>query len=148
MGYVSNLVVTSFLVLIPVLSSNPTEIIVNDVPPVVRKAELAPTMPKVRRLPPEPTPELLALINSKAEQYNVSSDTMLKVISCESGFNERALGDAGYSRGLVQIHSKYHPTVTDAQAYDPEFAITFLAEKLSQGKGGLWTCWRNLAKSG
>jgi hypothetical protein len=67
---------------------------------------------------------------------------MHTVINCESSYNPRALGDNGYSRGLVQIHSYYHPTVTDEMAYDPDFAIEFLAEKLQQGKGHLWTCYR------
>lgn len=147
MGYVQNLIVTVSLVLVPVFSANPTEIIVNQSSPV---ATSTPTersiMRQVKR--PEPSATQIALINEKADEYNVSAEVMTKVIACESGFNERALGDAGYSRGLVQIHSKYHPTVTDAQAYDAEFAVEFLAKKLSEGKGSLWTCYRLLAKSG
>ena len=145
MGYVQNLIVTVSLIVIPVFNASPTEIIVNDVPPAPRKVELAPKMPQVQFKTPEPTPELLSLINSKAEQYNVSAEIMIKVIACESGFNERALGDAGYSRGLVQIHSTYHPTITDAQAYDAEFAVEFLAKSLAEGRGSMWTCWRLLA---
>lgn len=30
----------------------------------------------------------------------------------------------------------------DEMAYDPDFAIEFLAEKLSQKKGHLWSCYR------
>lgn len=67
---------------------------------------------------------------------------MRTVIKCESNFNPNAVGDSGYSRGLVQIHSRYWPEITDEMAFDPEFAITFLAEKLSEGKGRLWTCYR------
>jgi soluble lytic murein transglycosylase-like protein len=104
-------------------------------------------MPQVAFKVPEPTETQVALIKEKAEQYNVSAILMTKIISCESGFNERALGDSGYSRGLVQIHSKYHPTITDEQAYDAEFAVTFLAEKLSEGDGHLWTCFRILSGS-
>lgn len=147
MGYVQNLIVTVSLVLVPVFSANPTEIIVNQSSPVATSTpvELA-VVRQVKR--PEPSATQIALINAKADQFNVSAEVMTKVIACESGFNERALGDYGYSRGLVQIHSKYHPDVTDEQAYDAEFAVEFLAQKLSEGKGSLWTCYRLLAKSG
>jgi hypothetical protein len=106
-----------------------------------------PVVRQVKRIyvAPTPTPQQIELINKIADEYNVSAEVMTKVIACESGFNERALGDGGYSRGLVQIHKKYHPNVTDEMAYDPEFAITFLAEKLSQNDGHLWTCYRQLA---
>lgn len=69
---------------------------------------------------------------------------MHKIVSCESSYRVFALGDAGYSRGLVQVHAKYWPDITDEMAYDPEFAIRFLAEKLSTGQGRLWTCHRML----
>ena len=147
MGYVQNLIVTVSLIVIPVFSANPTEIIVNQSSPVATSTPVERAVVRqVKR--PEPSATLIALINEKADQFNVSAEIMTKVIACESGFNERALGDAGYSRGLVQIHSKYHPTVTDAQAYDAEFAVEFLAKSLADGKGSMWTCWRLLAKSG
>lgn len=94
-----------------------------------------------------PTELQLSIINRKAIQYNVSTSTITDVIACESSFNETARGDGGYSRGLVQIHAKFHPQVTYEQAIDPEFAIDFLAEKLSKGQGYLWTCYRNLFAS-
>ena len=106
------------------------------------------TMPQVAFKVPEPTETQIALIKEKADQYNVSATLMTKIIACESGFNENALGDNGQSRGLVQIHKPSHPTITDEQAYDAEFAVEFLAEKLSEGQGSLWTCYRILAKSG
>lgn len=103
--------------------------------------KLSPKLPVVKR---KPTEAQIALINQKALQYGVSTTTLTKVISCESSFVETAMGDGGYSRGLVQIHAKYHPDVTYAQATDPEFAIDFLARNLSEGRGSMWTCYRNL----
>lgn len=82
-------------------------------------------------------------VKTVAEKYGVSEDVMTKVIQCESQFNKKALGDGGKSRGLVQIHSDYHP-VPDEEAYDPAYAIRFLAEHLKEGRGHLWTCYRNL----
>ena len=80
-------------------------------------------------------------IDEVAEQYNVNPQVMHKVIKCESSYNPNALGDGGKSRGLVQIHSDYHD-VSDEDAYNPQYAIEFLARMLSQGKGNLWTCYR------
>ena len=82
-------------------------------------------------------------IETQAEQYGVSADIMKKVIKCESGYNPHALEDGGKSRGLSQIHSDYH-SVTDEQAYDPAYAIEFLAKHLAQGKGYLWSCFRSI----
>ena len=87
---------------------------------------------------------LTTLINKYAEIYQVSTSTIHKVINCESGYNPRALGDNDQSRGLVQINRPSHPDISDAEAFDPEFSISFLAEKLSSDQGYLWTCHRQL----
>lgn len=67
---------------------------------------------------------------------------MRTVIGCESHFNPNAVGDHGLSRGLVQIYGPAWPEITDQEALDPEFSTRFLAEKLSEGQGNLWTCYR------
>ena len=84
-------------------------------------------------------------IQSVAEEYEVSEEVMNTVIRCESQYNPKALGDGGKSRGLVQIHSGYHD-VSDEDAYDPAYAIRFLAQHLKDGNGHLWTCYRKLVK--
>lgn len=94
--------------------------------------------PKVVHKPPT------ELIEKYATKYNVSSETITKIIACESGYNPLAVGDGGNSFGLVQIHHPSHPNITKEQAYNPDFAISFLAENLSKGKARLWTCSRIL----
>jgi hypothetical protein len=79
-------------------------------------------------------------IQTVADEYGVSAEVMNTVINCESQYNKKALGDHGHSRGLVQIHNEYHD-VTDAEAYDPAFAIDFLAKHLKAGQGHLWSCY-------
>lgn len=83
-------------------------------------------------------------INYKATEQGVSPAVVKKVIACESEYNPNALGDSGHSRGLVQIHDKYHPEVSDEEAYDPAFAVGFLVQKLKEGQGKQWTCYRAL----
>jgi hypothetical protein len=137
MGYIMNLVVAVSLLVLPVSSTtSPT-------PPTI-----APERPIMRQVESKsPTPSQIALIKSKSVEYGVSESLMTKIISCESGFNEYALGDFGQSRGLVQIHKPSHPTITDEQAYNAEFSVDFLADNLSQGKGEMWTCFRILSGS-
>lgn len=94
--------------------------------------------------PPLSREEMEAFAEQQAHEMGVSSAVVKAVISCESGWNPEARGDGGYSRGLVQIHSQYHPDVTDEMADDPRYAITFLVEHLAAGQGNLWTCYRML----
>jgi hypothetical protein len=100
-------------------------------------------------------------VKAKAEEYGVSSRVMLAVVECESKFvpdiqsrhrytpknvpKGYAVGDREQSYGLVQIHLPAHPTITKEQATDPKFAVEFLAKNLKQGRGGMWTCYKDLA---
>jgi len=83
-------------------------------------------------------------INYKATEQGVNPAVVKKVIACESEYNPNALGDEGHSRGLVQIHNKYHPEVSDEEAYDPAFAVGFLVQKLKEGQGKQWSCFRSM----
>lgn len=100
-------------------------------------AATAPTIE--RKVVPLTIPEKIV---KYADEYNVSADIISKVISCESQFNPNAVGDNGHSRGLVQIYDAYHPDVTHEQAFNEDFAIEFLAKKLANNQGYLWTCYR------
>lgn len=86
--------------------------------------------------------ELKELTYQIADKYSVSRETMETVVECESNYVVDAIGDNGYSHGLVQINLPSHPSVTIEQAQDPIYALTFLAENLQQNKGYLWTCYR------
>lgn len=84
------------------------------------------------------------IIDRYSIKYSVESKLLADVIECESSFNRYALGDEGHSRGLAQIHDMYHPEVSDEEAYDPDFAVAFLARYISEGKGSQWTCYRQI----
>lgn len=87
-------------------------------------------------------PTIDELIVQKASEYQVSEALMREIIHCESSGNPNAIGDNGQSFGLVQIHLPSWPDISEEQALNPDFATTFLAEKLSKGQGYLWTCHR------
>lgn len=94
------------------------------------------------------------LIDHNAEKYGVSAVLMRSIMSCENrdrdtnlqSYHPDPTGPNGRedSWGLVQIHLPSWPDITREQATDPEFAIDFLAKKLSENKGYLWTCYRTL----
>lgn len=84
------------------------------------------------------------IIEEKATKYNVSASVMTNVIFCESSNNPKAIGDHGKSFGLSQIHSPSHPNVTREQAFNPEFAIEFMAKEMSSGNAWKWSCYKKL----
>lgn len=103
---------------------------------------------------PAPEETIQDKIERYAKIYSVSPDLMRHIISRESRYKVDAVGDTNYtcprtgkiapSRGLVQINECWWPEEVK-QAYNPDFAIEFLAKKLSEGKCNLWsTCPRNL----
>ena len=79
-----------------------------------------------------------------ASYYGVSEKTLLNVIKCESGFNPNArhTDEKEDSVGLVQINLKAHDIEIE-QAKDIEFSLDFLARNIKDGKGYMWTCFRN-----
>lgn len=79
---------------------------------------------------------------------------MKKIVACETGhkYNDPAIqsnvivdGVREESYGYAQIHLPSWTTkeiVTYEQAIDPDFAMNFLAEKMSQGLSRLWSCYK------
>lgn len=104
----------------------------------IRSAIATAPAPTLDELPIE---ELIAHF---ATQYNVSSSTMTKIIACESSFRPNIINSTSreYSVGLVQINLKAHTKITEEQAKNPVFAVEFLAENLSKGKGRMWSCYK------
>lgn len=88
---------------------------------------------------PETIPEKITYYS---ELYNVSEVQMTRIIKCESSFRPSATNITKWesSYGLVQINLKAHKNITIEQATDPDFAINFLAENLSQGRSYMWSC--------
>lgn len=64
--------------------------------------------------------------------YRIPDNWLAKMVSLESNNDPCALGWIDHrDRGLLQISSFYHSEVTDAQAFDPAFAIPWGARNLS-----------------
>lgn len=72
----------------------------------------------------------------KAHEYGISWTKLNNLITYESQWNPNATN--GRDRGLVQINSFYHPTITDEQAYDPYWAIDWAANEIKDGREHQW----------
>lgn len=81
------------------------------------------------------------IIQQDADKYGVKASLLTRIIDCESKGDPHAIGDNGTSYGLVQIHLPDHPGITKKQAFDPEFAVNYLAEQVSKGNGHMWSCY-------
>lgn len=82
------------------------------------------------------------MANQISAAYAVPSSTVKSIIKCESSWNTDAHHATKWenSYGLVQINLKAHPTITRAEATDPTYAISYLADNLKEGNGDMWTC--------
>ena len=65
------------------------------------------------------------------------------VMWCESRQDPDAVGDAGQSHGLFQIHLGYNPEVSVEQARDPKRAIAWSVPRLLETPEW-WSCFRRL----
>jgi hypothetical protein len=87
-------------------------------------------------------------IRRVCKQEIVDPDLAVRVAKCESSLNPKAVNinaPDSIDRGIFQINSKYHPEVTEAQAFDPEFSTQFFCRAFKAGNLSWWnaskTCW-------
>lgn len=91
--------------------------------------------------PSKETIEEMIMRIAKEEGYKAPLFA-ISVAKCESKLDPQAIGDSGKSRGLWQIHKPSHPTITDEQAFDPEWSTHWAMGKFAKGQARLWTCAR------
>jgi len=73
----------------------------------------------------------------KGFQY---ADYLVDLAFCESRLDPLAIGDQGNSRGLFQIHKKFHPEVSTLQAFNIEESTAWTIDMINAGKQGQWSC--------
>lgn len=94
------------------------------------------------------TKEIENTIRTIAKVECVDAELAVAVAKCESGLNPAAVNtntDGSRDRGLYQINEKYHPEVTDAQAFDIIFSTQFFCKAFKAGHISWWDaskkCW-------
>lgn len=103
------------------------------------------TLPNVAEAAPHTEIDLHTLASTTAEAYGINPVTFAKVVSCESNWDPDAVGDQGTSFGLVQIHLPAHPDISESEADDPDFALSFMAREWLAGDQDAWSCYREIA---
>jgi len=81
-----------------------------------------------------------------AKEEQVDPDLALRVAKCESNFDTKAINinsDGSRDRGLFQINDKFHPEVSDEQAFDPIFSTRFFCKAFKNGHLDWWNATRN-----
>lgn len=104
--------------------------------------------------------DILGYIRKYAPALHVRERSMLKTLECEAHANADGTWDFTAQSDIVtkgvredswggaQIHLPAHPSVSKAQAQDPDFAVRFMAEAFAADRASMWTCWRSLRASG
>src|SRR3990167_9047489 len=91
------------------------------------------------------TLEMWSYAHSVAVINHLPPDKFLKVIICESGGNNEAIGDKGLARGVMQ----YHKPTFDADAkkfgvvadyYNAKDQIALAAKAMADGDTKKWVC--------
>jgi len=106
--------------------------------PISTKKKILPSSKKAERAfagvkERKPPKEYADVIITSSKKSKVDSSLVAAILIQESGYNSKAVNDGGASgvdRGIAQINSKAHPEVSDEQAYDPDWAIAWLARQL------------------
>ena len=81
------------------------------------------------------------IIRYIAKQKGVDEDLAVRVAKAESGLSPTAINtntDGSKDRGLYQINDKYHPEVTDEQAYDIVLSTRFFCDAVLAGNLSWW----------
>lgn len=97
------------------------------------------------------------IVQVKAVEYGVPAPLLEKMITCESQWQTTVQSRHIYPRdipkvgikkgtrersfGIAQLNLDWNPNITYEQATDPMFSIDFMAKKVSEGKGYLWSCF-------
>lgn len=89
-----------------------------------------------------------AIIRKVAAQEKVDPDLAVRVAKCESKLNEKAVHTnpkGSRDRGLFQINDKYHPDVSDEEAFNPILSAEFFCKAFKAGHLNWWNatkkCW-------
>jgi hypothetical protein len=89
-----------------------------------------------------------SLIRRIAKEEGVDPDLAVNVAKCESALNEKAVNtnkEGSKDRGLFQINDKYHPEITDVEAFNAEAATRFFCKAVKAGNISWWDaskkCW-------
>lgn len=111
--------------------------------------DVVPTPPAIAH-----APTLYDIAKHIAAEYDVNFDHMWATINCEdpsldpkqqSTFPDpKGPNGREDSWGLTQINLPSHPNITKAEAEDPVFSFTLMAQNFADGHPTVYHCFKNL----
>jgi hypothetical protein len=89
------------------------------------------------------------IIRWVAKEEGVDPELAVRVARCENPkLDPKAVNinkDGSRDRGLFQINDKWHPQVSDEQAFDPVFSTCYFCKAVKEGNLNWWNrtrrCW-------
>lgn len=79
------------------------------------------------------------MANQVALQYGVPRETLINLVSSENPtWNPQLVSYTG-DYGLGAINLRWHPEVTEEQAFDPIFGLSFAAKEIKKDGGSSYT---------
>lgn len=78
-----------------------------------------------------PPDELKNAVMTASQKYKIPPDLLYTMAHKEAGFKNIPEHIGGHGRGYFQIDDRYHPDVSNDQAYDPMFAADWAAKNLA-----------------
>lgn len=89
-----------------------------------------------------------SLIRKVAKEQGIDPELAVRVAKCESNFDHKAVNintDGSRDRGLFQWNSKWHPEVSDEQAFNPITATQLFCKAFKENHLDWWNatrkCW-------
>jgi len=89
---------------------------------------------------------IAAIIRSVAATEEVDPDLAVKVAKCESNLSPTAVNmnrDGSQDRGLFQINDKFHPEVSNQEAFDIVLSTRFFCKAFKAGNLSWWNCTKD-----
>ena len=75
-----------------------------------------------------------------AEKYGLNEKRFLKLIYCESTFDENAIGDNGKAFGLLQFHKPTFNQYCEGDYYNMNDQLNCAAKMIKNGLSYKWSC--------
>lgn len=100
-----------------------------------------------------------AIVEHYANEFGVDTEIALRLVECESGFKQTAIGDSGKSRGVMQYqeatferhNNLYNQSLNKSEDLDYNSAhdqIMLGMWAISEGYGNEWTAYRAIMNGG
>ncbi len=88
--------------------------------------------------------ERVIAIARERKLNQTDTDSLLRVIQCESKFQQFDLGvnkDGSVDRGIMQWNSHWHSKMTNEQAFNLDYAVNKAIDYWQADKQHHWTCY-------